>query len=127
ESELGLPADTLSRNVHFFNEHAARGEDPLYHKAAKWMKTLNEPPFAALELNFRDSFFSFFTLGGLSTRPGGEVLGRDGEPVPGLYAAGRATSGLPRWGHAYSSGLSLADCTFFGRQAGRSAARAITK
>ena len=65
---------------------------------------------------------AFFTLGGLSTRPSGEVLDRAGEVIAGLYAAGRATSGLPRWGHGYSSGLSLADCTFFGRMAGRSAA-----
>ena len=52
-----------------------------------------------------------------------EVLDRAGHPVPGLYAAGRCTSGLPAWGHGYSSGMSLADCTFFGRQAGRTAAQ----
>ncbi|MCA3859492.1 MAG: flavoprotein, partial [Burkholderia sp.] len=46
-------------------------------------------------------------------------------PVPGLYAAGRTTCGLPRWGAGYSSGLSLADSTFFGRQAGRHAAQAV--
>jgi len=39
-----------------------------------------------------------------------------------LYAAGRTACGLPRWGAGYSSGLSLADCTFFGRMAGRQAA-----
>jgi predicted oxidoreductase len=96
----------------------------VFHKAAQWLKVLNDGPFAALELNFRDSYFSFFTLGGLSTLPSGHVLDRGGQPVPGLFAAGRATSGLPRSGHGYSSGMSLADCTFFGRQAGRSAATA---
>ena len=75
-----------------------------------------------LELNFATSYFSFFTLGGLRTSTDGEVLGRDGRAVPGLFAAGRCTSGLPAWGAGYSSGLSLADCTFFGRQAGRKAA-----
>lgn len=45
-------------------------------------------------------------------------------PVPGLYAAGRTTCGRPRWGAGYSSGLSLADATFFGRQAGLHAAQA---
>ena len=66
--------------------------------------------------------FSFFTLGGLKTSTDGEVLDRSGTPIAGLFAAGRCTSGLPAWGHGYSSGLSLADCTFFGRQAGRKAA-----
>lgn len=124
ERELGLPEDTLSATVRTFNRYAAEGHDPLFHKAGKWLKVLDEPPFAALELNFGGSYFSFFTLGGLATLPTGEVLDRGGSPVPGLYAAGRATSGLPRSGHGYSSGMSLADCTFFGRKAGESAARA---
>jgi succinate dehydrogenase/fumarate reductase flavoprotein subunit len=42
-----------------------------------------------------------------------------------LFAAGRTACGLPRWGEGYSSGLSLADATFFGRQAGRRAARTL--
>ncbi len=51
------------------------------------------------------------------------MLDREGAPIPGLYAAGRCACGLPRWGYGYSSGMSLADCTFFGRQAGLSAAK----
>ncbi len=125
ERELGLPEDTLSATVRTFNRYAAEGHDPVWHKAPQWLKVLDEGPFAALELNFATSYFSFFTLGGLSTLPGGEVLDRAGEPVRGLFAAGRATSGLPRWGHGYSSGMSLADCTFFGRQAGMGAAAAV--
>lgn len=124
ESELGLPADTLSATLSTFNRYAAEGRDPVFHKAEKWLKPLTEGPFAALELNFATSYFSFFTLGGLATLPTGEVLDRGGQPVPGLFAAGRATSGLPRTGHTYSSGLSLADCTFFGRMAGITAAGA---
>jgi 3-oxo-5alpha-steroid 4-dehydrogenase len=61
-----------------------------------------------------------FTLGGLHTRVDGSVLDLDGEPIAGLYAAGRTTSGLAAPG--YASGLSLGDSTFFGRRAGRSAA-----
>lgn len=126
ERELGMPENSLTATVALFNRHAAEGQDPLCHKAPEWLKVLDEGPFAALELNILTSFFSFFTLGGLHTRPSGEVIDRAGDAVPGLYAAGRATSGLPRWGHGYSSGLSLADCTFFGRQAGRQAATATT-
>jgi succinate dehydrogenase/fumarate reductase flavoprotein subunit len=42
-----------------------------------------------------------------------------------LYAAGRTACGLPRWGAGYSSGMSLADATYFGRQAGLQAARSV--
>ncbi|WDF74304.1 FAD-dependent oxidoreductase [Novosphingobium sp. KACC 22771] len=122
EAELEMPAGTLGATMAFYNAHAREGRDPLFDKRAPILTPLDQAPFVALELNFTTSYFSFFTLGGLKTSARGEVLGRDGVPVPGLFAAGRCTSGLPAWGHGYSSGLSLADCTFFGRRAGLSAA-----
>jgi hypothetical protein len=90
-------------------------------------RPLAEAPFAAFELGFAGSYFSFFTLGGLRTSVDGEVLDRAGAAIPGLFAAGRTTSGLPASGYGYSSGLSLADCTFFGRRAGAKAAGSAAK
>ena len=123
EAELEMPAGTLSATMDVYNRHAREGRDPLFDKQVPILVPLDQSPFVALELNFETSYFSFFTLGGLKTTTSGDVLSRAGTPIPGLYAAGRCTSGLPAWGHGYSSGLSLADCTFFGRQAGRKAAR----
>ena len=61
------------------------------------------------------------TLGGLVVAPDtGAVLRPDGTPVPGLYAAGRSAVGL--CSRSYVSGLSIADCVFSGRRAGRNAA-----
>lgn len=122
EAELEMPAGTLSTTMHFYNAHAREGRDPLFDKQAPILKPLDQSPFVALECNFETSYFSFFTLGGLKTSADAEVLDRSGQPIPGLFAAGRCTSGLPAWGHGYSSGMSLADCTFFGRYAGRNAA-----
>ncbi len=122
ESELHMPQGTISRTVAVYNEHAAKAVDPVWHKAAKWLKPLDVPPFAALAMSPSDSYFSYFTLGGLETLPTGEVLDLRGKPIPGLYAAGRVACGLPRWGKGYSSGLSLSDSSFFGRKAGQSAA-----
>ncbi len=122
EAELEMPEGTLSATMAFYNKHAREGRDPLFDKRTPILTPLDQGPFIALELNFQSSYFSFFTLGGLRTSTDGEVLDRIGKPVPGLFAAGRCTSGLPAWGHGYSSGMSLADCTFFGRQAGRKAA-----
>ena len=123
ERELEMPEGTLSRTMAFYNEHAREGRDPLFDKQQPILTPLDQGPFVALELHFQNSYFSFFTLGGLKTSTDGEVLDRAGAPIPGLFAAGRCTSGLPAWGHGYSSGMSLADCTFFGRQAGRKAAK----
>ena len=124
EAELGMESDTLSATMRFYNRHAKEGGDPLFDKRAPILTPLDQGPFIALELNFETSYFSFFTLGGLRTSTDGAVLDRGGSPIAGLYAAGRCTSGLPAWGHGYSSGLSLADCTFFGRRAGTAAAQA---
>ena len=123
EGELGMEPGTLSATMAFYNKHAHRGRDPLFDKRPPILTPLDQGPFVALELNFHNSYFSFFTLGGLKTSTDGEVLDREGSSIPGLFAAGRCTSGLPAWGHGYSSGMSLADCTFFGRQAGRKAAQ----
>jgi succinate dehydrogenase/fumarate reductase flavoprotein subunit len=122
ERELGMPAGALVQSVALFNRFAVRGEDPMFHKGLKWLKPLDQPPFAALACHVGQAFYPYFTLGGLWARPTGEVLTPAGEPIAGLYAAGRNCCGLPRWGEGYSSGMSLGDCTFFGRLAGRSAA-----
>lgn len=122
ERELDMPHGTLSATMAFYNQHARGGVDPLFGKRPPILKPLDKGPFIALELNFQTSYFSFFTLGGLRTSIDGEVISRAGTAIAGLFAAGRCTSGLPAWGHGYSSGLSLADCTFFGRRAGKKAA-----
>lgn len=121
EAESGLPPGSLEATVSYFNEHAARGDDPQFHKDPRWVRPL-EPPFGAVDLRGGASRFGIFTLGGLETTIDGEVLDLDGRPIAGLYAAGRTTSGVPAWG--YLSGTSLGDATFFGRRAGGAAARA---
>jgi len=126
ERELSLPSGVLVGTVAVYNHYAALGQDPLFHKSPKWLQPLLEPPFVALDCRVDHCFYSSFTLGGLDTLPTGEVLSEDREVIPGLYAAGRTACGLPRWGPGYSSGLSLADATFFGRQAGMQAARSTS-
>ena len=121
EAEIGLPAGSLQATVAYFNEHAERGADPLFHKRPPVLSPL-VPPLAAFDLRASKFVYAPFTLGGLHTRVDGAVLDLDCEPIPGLYAAGRTTSGVAAQG--YASGLSLGDSTFFGRLAGLSAAGA---
>lgn len=68
------------------------------------------------------------TLGGLETDLTGRVLSHDGQPLPGLYAAGEA-AGFGGGGlHGYRSleGTFLGGCIFSGRTAGRALAAATT-
>lgn len=127
EAELGLVEGTLVETVERFNHFAAKGEDPLFHKQPDWLKPLDEPPFAALAMHVGEAFYPYFTLGGLHVTVDGEVLDGEGSAIPGLYAAGRTACGLPRSALDYSSGMSLGDCTFFGRKAGLHAAERAAK
>lgn len=117
---LGFPAGVLESTVDFYNEHAARGEDPLFHKLPEYVTPIVKPPFGAIDLSSEHFVYSAFTLGGLRIDANARVLGASGEAIPGLYAAGRTTSGIAKQG--YSSGMSLGDGSFFGRAAGRHAA-----
>lgn len=121
EAEIGLPSGSLSQTLATYNAHAARREDPYFHKEACWLQSLDKPPYAAIDLRVGSGPYSIFTLGGLRTDTSQAVLDADGEVIPGLFAAGRTASGIPAQG--YNSGLSLGDCTFSGRVAGASASR----
>ncbi|WP_235736556.1 FAD-dependent oxidoreductase [Nocardioides alcanivorans] len=125
EVELGIPAGGLQDTVAAYNRGAEAGTD-LFHKDPKWLRKL-EGPWGAIDprLGFfpegaKTTGFSGFTLGGLSTDVDGRVRRVGGGLVPGLYAAGRASSGMH--GEGYISGTSLGDGTFFGRRAGAHAA-----
>ncbi|MDT4947615.1 MAG: 3-oxo-5alpha-steroid 4-dehydrogenase [Pseudonocardiales bacterium] len=119
ETEIGLPTGSLANTLDYYNAHAADESDPLFHKRPPVLTPL-VPPLAAFDLRAAKFIYAPFTLGGLHTLCDGSVLDIDGEPVPGLYAAGRTTSGVAAQG--YCSGLSLGDSTLFGRLAGQSAA-----
>lgn len=120
EAELGIPATALQQTVEFYNRNAAKGMDPLLHKHESFLRPL-EPPYIVLDATVAQSHITFFTLGGLYTSVGCEVLDVDGDPIPGLYAAGRVSAGIP-CPYYFSSGLNLGECVTFGRIAGRNAA-----
>ena len=81
-------------------------------------------PMIAVRLNI----LTRKSLGGLNTDLESRVLGADGEPIPGLFAAGEV-AGFGGGGlHGYRSleGTFLGGCIFSGRAAGRAAADAVS-
>ena len=69
------------------------------------------PPIGAVDLRIGPAPYALFTLGGLETTVEGEVIDVAGDPIPGLFAAGRTTAGVCSFG--YASGLSIGDSTLF--------------
>jgi predicted oxidoreductase len=80
-------------------------------------------PLIAVRLNV----LSRKTLGGLETDLSGRCLTADGEPLPGLYAAGEVNGfgGGGMMGYNALEGTFLGGCLFSGRTAGRAAAAAV--
>ena len=80
-------------------------------------------PLIAVRLNI----LTRKTLGGLQTDLDSRVIGADGQPVAGLYAAGEVAGfgGGGVHGYAALEGTFLGGCIFSGRAAGRTAARTL--
>jgi predicted oxidoreductase len=78
-------------------------------------------PLIAVKLNI----LTRKSLGGLETDLDGRVLAHDGQPLPGLYAAGEVTGfgGGGMHGYRALEGTFLGGCIFTGRTAGRAIAQ----
>lgn len=120
EKMCKIPEGVLQKTIATYNVNSEQKEDPEFRKAPDFMAPLATPPFYAINYAQSGNAFvtMFITLGGLSVSPQSQVLHREtGKPIAGLYAAGRNACGLPS--SSYVSGLSLADCVWSGRRAGR--------
>jgi succinate dehydrogenase/fumarate reductase flavoprotein subunit len=122
ESDLGIPEGNLVATLKSYNEHAARGEDPEFHKQPEFLAAQDKGPWGAFDLTLGKAMYAGFTVGGLVTTVDGQVVREDGAVVPGLYAAGACASNIAQDGKGYASGTQLGEGSFFGRRAGAHAA-----
>jgi succinate dehydrogenase/fumarate reductase flavoprotein subunit len=123
EAALGLPAGSLESTMHTYNKNATAGEDPDFHKHADWLQPLDAPPYAAFDASRGRAGFVGFTVGGLCTTIDGHVRSDRGEVIAGLFAAGACASNIVQDSEGYNSGICLGEAAYFGRRAGRAAAR----
>lgn len=130
---IGLPVAALVRTVHDFNaacpppgafdpgrldglSAAPQGQPPK----SNWARPLVTAPFRAYQVTCGITF----TFGGLAVDTAARVLGPDGEPIPGLLAAGEIGGGF--FAFTVPSGSGLTRGAVHGRTAGRTAARLVS-
>lgn len=130
----GIDAEGLAATVDTYNKDARRGEDPAFARGTTpymrlqgdpevapnpCLAPIETPPFYAVKVVPG----SFGTFAGLRTDGQARVLGGDGTPIPGLYAAGTDMASV-MGGHYPAGGINLGPALTFGFVAGRHAAEA---
>ncbi len=119
----GIDPNGLRPTIDDYNAGLRCGAGDPAHKEAALCRPMVDGPFYSINISADSSMFypiPGLTLGGLVVdERTGAVAHRDGGTVPGLYAAGRNAVGV--CSNSYVSGLSISDCIFSGRRAGRSA------
>jgi 3-oxo-5alpha-steroid 4-dehydrogenase len=123
-ARCGMPPGALATTLEKYNADARAGASDVLGKSAELLQPLHTPPFYAIDCSLDSALFPApcMTLGGLRVEgETGRVLRADGAAIEGLYAAGRNAVGVSS--RSYMSGLSIADCFFSGRNAGRHAAQ----
>ena len=83
EAGLGLPTGALVETLSAYNENAARGEDPDFHKHPDWLAPQDQGPWGAFDLTLGTALYAGFTLGGMACDvDGGCSRAADGDPRP---------------------------------------------
>jgi succinate dehydrogenase/fumarate reductase flavoprotein subunit len=123
EQALGIPEGNLVATLTSYNEAAARKEDPELHKHPDWLEPQATGPWGAFDLTLGKALYAGFTMGGIRVDLDGRVQREDLSVIPGLYASGACAVNIAQDGKGYASGTQLAEGSYFGRRAGRHAAR----
>ncbi|MFK7989086.1 MAG: FAD-binding protein [Sandaracinaceae bacterium] len=117
--KTGIDRDVLLETVATYNDGVAAGVDAM-GKSADSLAPVRRGPFYAVNCDLDTVKFPTpcITLGGLVVDGvSARVVREDGgDPIEGLYAAGRNAVGVSS--HSYVSGLSVSDGIFSGRNAG---------
>ena len=87
---------------------------------SNWANTIDTPPFEAYAVTCGITF----TFGGLRINKHANVISSDGDPIPGLYAAGELVGGI--FWFNYPGGSGLTNGSVFGRIAGENAGKRAT-
>lgn len=117
-SILQLPKEKIRQTVSEYNDSVS-GKISGLIDVAESARPLSGPPFYIGPVNLA----VHTTLGGIAINTRSEVVKSNGEPIPGLYAAGEVTGGLH--GQDKMAGTGMTENFVFGRIAGTNAANSI--
>lgn len=113
--KTGIDKAELEKTVTNWNKSVTDKADPDFNRTTGMANDISGTYYA-----IKVSPGIHHTMGGVKINPETQVLKKDGQAIPGLYAAGEVTGGLH--GSNRIGGNAVADIVIFGRQAGTQAA-----
>lgn len=117
--EINVPADQLQATLDAYNKGVKDKKDAEFGRTTGMENELSAGPFYAIKI----APGIHYTMGGVKINTNTEVLNKEGQAIPGLFAAGEVTGGLH--GQNRIGGNSVADIIIFGHQAGIKAAEFV--
>lgn len=118
--KLKIDAGEFEKSVKKYNDAVEKGLDEEFgRKASEMPRKIEIGPFYAVEVGPA----VHHTMGGIKINADTEVLNKDGNVIPGLYAAGEVTGGVH--GANRLGGNAVADITVFGKIAGDKASEYV--
>jgi fumarate reductase flavoprotein subunit len=86
-SKTGINPDGLKKTIKEYNKACETGRDKVFNKKSRYLRPVKQPKFYAS----RKSMYERGSLEGIKINHRTEVLTKDFEVIPGLYAAGTDT------------------------------------
>lgn len=123
-NKMGIDRAIFKKTVEEYNRFCEKGHDDQFAKDPEYLRPVKTPRFYAFKcyMNFLG------TLGGIKINEKTEVLDKDDEVIPGLYAVGNDAGGL--YGDSYdviASGASSGFALNSGRISGENALKYIRR
>lgn len=112
---FGVDAVALQKTVDTWNQYCKDGSDPDFNYRST-LNPIDSGPYYLL----KTAPGVHYTMGGLRINTNGQVLNKEGNPIPNLFAAGEVAGGI--MGTNRLGATSMLDIFTFGRVAGKSAA-----
>ena len=120
--DMKLDPATVQATVDQYNKMCEAGEDTDNGKDAKYLSAIDEGPFYAV----KEYDLTRGNYGGIETNLAGEVTDKDGNAIPGLYAAGIISS-AGFFGDYYPGREALGVGAYMGFISGENAAKYAAK
>jgi fumarate reductase flavoprotein subunit len=121
-AKTGIDANNLKQTVAEYNQACETGRDYLFHKNPKYLRAVKQPRFFAGKF----SIGGYGSLGGIKINWKTEVLTKDQDVIPGLYAVGVDANSIYADSYIfYLCGNTLSFALNSGRMAGEHAAEYV--